>query len=122
MKPFTTFSDHAILGKAMSDHGRPEAEVQGTTQPDATLTTQTPMPNTRPSTPPAVPADESAVPTTGPAVPAYELVIPTTPLATTNPKELRALSTLTGPRSTHPPSGFCGACPLKLGQSKAMLP
>ena len=47
----------------MSDHGTPEAEVEGTAQPGTTLTTQTPMPDTRPSTPPAGPADELAIPT-----------------------------------------------------------
>ena len=66
MKPFTTFSDRAILEKAVPDHGSPEAEVKGATQPGTTLTMQTPMWDTRPSTPPAVPANEPAIPTAPP--------------------------------------------------------
>ena len=31
MKPFTTFSDHAVLEKAKPDHGTPKAEVEGPT-------------------------------------------------------------------------------------------
>ena len=38
MKPFTTFSYHAILEKAMPDHGTLEAGVKGATQPGTTLT------------------------------------------------------------------------------------
>ena len=63
MKPFTTFSDSVILEKAMPDHRTPEAEVEGAAQPGTTLT----MPDTRPSTPPAVPANELAIPTAPPA-------------------------------------------------------
>ena len=43
MKPFTTSSDHDVLENAMPDHGTPEIEVEGATQPGTTLTTQTPM-------------------------------------------------------------------------------
>ena len=77
MKPFTSFSDHAILEKAKPDCEAPKAEVEGPTQPSTTLTKQIPLPDTRPSTPPAVPADEPAIPTTPLAVPASEWAVPT---------------------------------------------
>ena len=69
MKPFTTFSDHAILEKAKPDQGAPKAEVEGPAQP---------------STPPAMPADELAIPTIPPAMPTDEPVIPTAPPVATN--------------------------------------
>ena len=66
MKPFTTFSDHAILEKTKSDHGTPEAEAQWPAQPGTTLTKQISVLDTRPSTPPAVLANEPAIPTAPP--------------------------------------------------------
>ena len=103
MKPFTTFSDFAILEKAMPDHGTPEAEVEGAAQPGTTLTMQTPMPDTRPSTPPAVPANEPT--------------IPTAPPVTTNNKEGTAGHQYPNWTKIHPshPVASVGHIPLSLG-------
>ena len=63
MKPFTTFSYHDVLEKAKPEQRAPEAQVKEAAQPGTTLTTPVPIPDTRPSTPPAVSVDESALPT-----------------------------------------------------------
>ena len=72
MKPFITFNDHYILKKAMSDHGTPEAQVKEATQSGATLTMPAPVLDTRPSPPPAVPANEPAIPTASPSTTDHE--------------------------------------------------